>query len=264
MIAAVGDGCYRAHSSASGRERDTNPMTRHASGKTHQFPQSEVSEYLSSIHISWADGDDDDDKDDDTGASGSGDGTGDASGDEGATGASGSDADTIKDPEKKRLSDEAAAQRVKARDEKSRAEAAEKKLRELEDRDRSELEKAQRDRDEAKAEADKLKGIVSAQGLQLAFFESGAAALFQNPVQARKLMDLTGIDPDDEGVYDAKEVKARADALLKESPYLGRDESSGGSGSGTGGTPNNGRKKTKDEATEAKLRQKYPALAQRG
>lgn len=233
-------------------------MTRHASGKTPSYNPSELSKLLSEMTISW----DGDESEDDTGdASGGTDDTGDEGGDGGASGASGSDA--IKDPEKKRLSDEAAAQRVKARDEKTRADTAEAKLREIEDKNKTALEVAERDRDEARSRAEKAEGQVAEMSLRLSFYESGAAGLFQNPNHVRKLLDLSSLKANEDGEYDSKEVKALADAFLKENPYLGRREDDEGGSKSSGGQPSNGRKKTKDDTSQARLMKKFPALAER-
>jgi hypothetical protein len=210
---------------------------------------------------------DEDDKDDKDGA---GDGGDDESGD-GASG-TGTDAtkpsgkDDIKDPEKKRLSDEAAAHRVRAKAEKDRADAAEAELRKLTDKDKSELEKAQRDLKETTARAEKAEAQVSDMTLRLSFYESGAAALFKDHEDARKLLDFSTLKPGDDGTYDKKEVKALADALLKAKPYLaasdGSDNGSNSTNNQSGGDPQNGRKgKTPDNAALVK---KFPALASRG
>lgn len=242
-------------------------MTRNASGTSFTI-KTELARLLEGVRIEWdADGEEDDDKDD-KGASGSGDGNGSEDGEgEQGSGASGSGGNTdIKDPDKKRLADEAAKHRTTAKAERDRANAAEKRLRELEDKDKSDLEKAQRDLTEAQAQVDKLTATVSAQAVRLAFFESGAGALFKNPAKALKLLDLDDLKPNEDGEIDAKEVKARADALLKTDGYLAADGSNDGGDDKPGGSPNNGRKnRGKDsEASRQKLVSKFPALASRG
>jgi hypothetical protein len=241
-------------------------MSRNASGKNFTV-RTELARLLAGVSIEWDADEEDDDKD--KGASGSGDGNG-SEGSEGESGASGSDSGdddaTIKDPDKKRLADEAAKHRLTAKEQKSRADAAEKLLRELEDKDKSELEKAQRDLAEVQATVEKLQATVSTQAVKLAFFESGAASLFKNPAKALRLLDLDDLKPNEEGEMDAKEVKARADALLKSDGYLAADGSNDGGDDKPGGSPNNGRKnRGKDaEATRQKLAAKFPALASRG
>lgn len=197
----------------------------------------------------------------------SGDGTG-SEGDDGSgdTGAGSTDDDKdVKDPDKKKLSDEAAAHRNKAKAEKERADAAEAKLREYEDKNKSELEKAQRDAEEYKKKNEKLQATVSDQAVKLAFFESGSAALFKNATTGLRLLkeELGELKPDDEGNVDSKAIKAKAEALLKEQPYLAADgESASGTGGDTGspsGRANNG-KKSKEQVDFEALAKKYPAL----
>jgi hypothetical protein len=217
--------------------------------------------FLRNIVVNF-DGDDDEDEDDK-------DGTGDGE-DEGGEGASGAgteddksgDKSSIKDPEKKRLSDEAAAHRVRAKAEKERADKAEAELRKLTDKDKSELEKAQRDLKETGEKLAAAEVKITDQALRLAFFESGASGLFKNPVTARRLMDFSTLKLNDAGEYEAKEVKAIAEALLKAEPYLAADGSDGSdSKNDKGGDPQNGRK-TKN-TDNAALVKKFPALASR-
>lgn len=193
----------------------------------------------------------DDGKNDDDGTGGTGDGE---TGSEETGG-------EIKDPDKKRLSDEAAAHRNRAKAEKERADKLAAELKALTDKDKSELEKAQRDLAELKPKLDAALATIKDQAVQLAFFESGAAAQFKNATLARKNLDLDGIEIDDDGNVDAKAIKAKADALLKEHPYLAADgEHSGGAGGDTAsGRPNNG-KKSKDQVDYEALAKKFPAL----
>lgn len=221
--------------------------------------------YFRSVVVAFAKDDDKDDGDDkndgekdEGGEGGSATGADDKSKESGGTGTKDDD---VKDPDKKRLSEEAARHRVAAKSEKERADAAEAKLRELEDKDKSELEKVTRDRDELQGKVEKQSATIADQALRLAFFESGASALFKNPVTARKLLDLSALKADEDGQYDAKEVKALADALLKAEPYLAADGSGSEGSTESGGSPNNGRK-TKDADREA-LKKKFPALANR-
>ena len=240
-------------------------MSRNASGKNFEL-RTELARLLSNVCIEWDADEDDDDKD--KGASGSGDGADDEGG-EGESGASGTDSgggdSTVKDPDKKKLADEAAKHRTTAKAERDRANAAEKKLRELEDKDKSELEKATRDLAEAQATNEKLQVTVTRQAVKLAFFESGAAAQFKNPAKALRLLDLDDLKPNEDGEMDVKEVKARAEALLKTDGYLAADGSNDGGDGTPGGSPNNGRrgKKADEAATRQKLAAKFPALASR-
>jgi len=190
------------------------------------------------------------------GGSGDADGTGAGSSDDGA----GSD---VKDPEKQRLSQEAAQWRTKLREQEALAKDLADKLRQFEDKDKSELEKAQRDATEYKQRAEKAEAKLSEFAVKMAFFESGAAALFRNAATGLRLIDLDGIAPDDEGKVDSKAIKAKAEALLKEQPYLAADgDSSSGTGESEGqpsGRPNNG-KKSKDQVDYEALAKKFPAL----
>lgn len=210
------------------------------------------------------------DGDDGNGGTGTGGTTDDGKNDDNDNGATGGAGETggddnaggeVKDPEKKRLSDEAAAHRNRAKAEKERADKLAEELKALTDKDKSELEKAQRDLAELKPELDKAKATIKMQAVRLAFFESGAAAQFKNSTLVLKNLDLDGIEPDDEGQVDTKAIKAKADAFLKEHPYLAADgEHSGGAGGDNpSGRPNNG-KKGKDQVDYEALAKKFPAL----
>ena len=208
------------------------------------------------------DGDDDDDDDADKGGDG---GSGDGGGDDGS---SGTDAtkDDVKDPDKKKLSDEAAKHRNNAKAEKQRADELAAKLKEIEDKDKSELEKAQSDLKEAQERLVKLEETTKTQAVRLAFFESGAAAQFRNPATALKLMkdDLKDITPDEDGEVDVKAIKTAADDLLKREPYLGKDEDGDDDKSTQqtqqpSGRQTNGKTK-KDGLNKEALAQKFPAL----
>jgi hypothetical protein len=189
-------------------------------------------------------GADDDDSDDDTG--------------------SGTDDKSIKDPDKKKLSEEAKQHRLRAKNEKARADKAEAELRKLSDKDKSELEKAQRDLDETTKERDKLREISRTQGLRLAFFESGAADLLDPTVKADalKLLDLSDLEPDDEGDFDEKALRKRVEDFLKERPKFARNtsESDDDKNQSSSGRPLNGQRKTGKEADRQLLEKKFPAL----
>lgn len=239
-------------------------MTRQASGNTFNV-QSDLAKFLNAIVIDFdADGEEENDDKGGDGASGSDGASGDGDeGGEGAEGASGSDG-TIKDPEKKRLSDEAAAHRNRAKTEKERADKAEAELRKITDKDKSELELKTREAAEATERATKAEARALEMSVELAFFKSGVAGRLEDPSDALRLLDLDDIKPDDDGKVDTKAIQTRVEDLLKKKPYLARksDGDDGGAGQ-NGGSPNNGRRKTKDEASAAKLKEKYPALASR-
>lgn len=203
------------------------------------------------------DGDDGDDGDD------GGDGGGDDDGDDGSGGDDDpkSKPDDIKDPDKKRLSDEAAANRVKAKEAQAALDAALKRIKEFEDKDKGELEKAQGDLQEATAKLEKANAALEKNAVELAFFRSGAASLFVDADAALQLLDLSEIKPDEDGVVDKKAVREAADALLKEKAWLaakGDDDDDG-----KDDLPNSGKPTTKKKSGELDveaLAKKFPAL----
>lgn len=180
------------------------------------------------------------------------------------------DAKAVKDPEKKRLSEEAARHRVAAKTANDELRKAQAKLKEIEDKDKSDLEKAQSDLKEASSRAEKLEAVAKTQAVKLAFFESGAAALFRSPTAALKLLrdDLNDLELEDDGTVDAKAIKDLATKLLKDEPYLGSKESDSeedddnDSGSAPSGRPMNG-KRSKDELDRQALAKKFPALTRK-
>jgi len=188
------------------------------------------------------------------------------SGEEGRNGSEGnSTSDEIRNPWKKKLSDEAAKYRVEANEARVAKDAAEKRIREYEDKNRTDQEKAERDRDEFKGQAEKLSVIIADQAVKLAFFESGSASLFRNPATALKILDLSGIDPDKNGIVDADAVKQRSEALLKSDPYLAIDNESGEEGSSSSknepsGRQMNGNRNNQRELDEQAILAKFPTL----
>jgi hypothetical protein len=193
----------------------------------------------------------------DSGSSGSG-----QSGSSGTSTDSGSTGDDVKDPEKKKLHEEAAQWRIKHKDAEAQLTELQKQLRSFEDKDKTELDKAVRDRDEFKAALEKANDIIKQQAIKLAFFESGASAQFKNPATALKLLDLGDVKIEDDGTVDKEAVKKKADSLLKAEPYLsqdGSDSGSGNSGNQSSGRPANGRKSDEGLKLE-ELQKKFPAL----
>jgi len=214
--------------------------------------------------VSRPEGGDDDDKDDDDQGTDNGDGGNDdddASGDDGDTG------DALKDPEKKRLHDEAAKYRNERNTLKQELSELQKKQRELEDAEKTELQKAQRDLEEVTKRADTAEAKLADANVELAFFKCGVAGQFRDPADALRFMDLKDIKVDDDGKVPTKDIKKAAEDLLKEKPYLGRgdDDDSGDKGGSTqaSGRQTNGRKGDQD-ADKAALAKKYPALQGRG
>lgn len=204
-------------------------------------------------------------------ASGDGAGEGEGSSGSGASG-DGSNGDAsgktkepvINDPEKKKLSDEAANYRTQLR----AAEAAKKeladKLRQIEDKDKSDLEKAQRDLKESADKMAKLEETVTRQALEVAWVQSGASALFKNPAVAFKLLDVSKVEIKD-GSADQKAVKELADVLAKSGDVVLAGGSSGeddGNGNPSGATTN-GRSSNGKNASQELLAKKFPALRSR-
>lgn len=196
----------------------------------------------------------------------SGDGTGESGDGTDGTGAGTDDGKDVKDPEKKKLSDEAAQHRNRAKAAEKERDDALAKLRELEDKDKSESEKNARDAAEEKAKREKAEAKLKEQAVKLAFYDSGAAALFHDASDALRLLDLSDVKPDEDGEVDLKVIKAKADTLLKEKPYLAKQEGddaenfSGGIVTGSpSGKANNG-KKSKDQVDYEALAKKFPAL----
>ena len=197
------------------------------------------------------------------GDSGTGAGSGDdQSGDAGA-GSDDNGGTDVKDPEKKRLSDEAAEWRRKLREQETSNQQLAERLRAFEDKDKSELEKAVRDANEFKAKAEKAEAMLGELTIKMAFYDTGAAALFKNAATGLRLIDLDGITVGEDGSVDGKAIKAKAEALLKEQPYLAADgDGSGSAGAGSGeasGRANNGKKDSSKVDYEA-LAKKFPAL----
>lgn len=239
-------------------------MTRNASGNAFKV-QSTLQDLLKTVVVDFDEPGEEEEEEEEEDPSGDGSGEG----GEGGSGSGQSDS-KIKDPDRKRLSDEAAKYRKERNAAKKELDEAQTRLRELDDASKSELEKAQRDLKEATEKLDNIVSRDTVKARKLSFYESGAAGLFKNPAHALALLDLSDLELNDEGEFDSAEVKKKADALLKESPYLGtnddgEDTGEGGSGGtgGTGGAPRNPRRKKEEEARQAALKRKFPALSAR-
>jgi len=174
------------------------------------------------------------------------------------------DEPAIKDPEKKKLSDEAAKYRTSLRDAEAKLTEAQKKLQEFEDKDRTDLEKAQRDNTKLSDENEKLKALVDSQALKVAWVESGAAALFKNPSAAFKLIEIDQVEVKD-GVADAKAIKELADSLAKSGDVVLASSSSGDEDGerNPSGAPTNGKVPNGKPASREALEKKFPALRTR-
>jgi hypothetical protein len=140
----------------------------------------------------------------------------------------------------KKLSDEAAAHRVRAKAAEQALEAANLKLREYDDKDKSELEKAQRDAQEALERAVKAEEALTKQKLDNAFLESNTVK-WKNAKTAMKLIDLSEVKINDDGEVDGMDKAIKA--LAKSDPYLLDGEAPGGGkppSGGSGGKPPSG------------------------
>lgn len=192
-------------------------------------------------------------------------GTGGTGGEDGNSASGTGTNGTVKDPERQRLSQEAAARRVEAKAEKTRADALELELRKLTDKDKSELELAQRTVQEQAATVASLQKLLADQSKRLAFYESGSSDMFVRPDQALALMDVAKLEPDDEGRFDAKAFKAIADTFAKENPHMVKGSDNGDDDDsekpGPSGRPSNSRTGGSGKGLDrAKLEKKFPAL----
>lgn len=175
------------------------------------------------------------------GESGEGDAAGEGSGEE------------IKDPEKKRLADEAAKHRREKNEASRQLAEANKRLKELEDKDKSELEKAQGD---LKAHTEKVATLATTNGklaLEVAFLKV-ANGRFRDPDDALALLDRSKIEIDPaEGT--ASGVKEAVEKLAKNKPYLLKEDEGGG----PSGSPFNQRGGDGKQLDKAQLAQRFPA-----
>lgn len=185
--------------------------------------------------------------------------------DDGASGTGDQTGSDIKDPEKKRLSDEAGRYRTALRQaEKERNDLAAWK-KQVEDADKTEVEQLKGQVADVTKERDGLATELTQHKLELAFYKCGAAAQLRDPSDALKFLDLKEIKVDEDGEVPTEDMKKAVDTLIKSKPYLARtddDDSGEGEGSGEGqpsGRQTNGRK-TKKDADQAALEKKFPAL----
>jgi hypothetical protein len=171
--------------------------------------------------------------------------------------------DKVNDPEKKRLSEEAKKYRLQLREAEKKLEAQAQKEKEQADKDKPEVERLTGEVAELTKKLDKVSPLLESQAVKLAFYESGAAALFQKPNTALKLLDLSDIEVD-EGEVDYDAIKELADKLLADEPYLaasGGDDEDGDKEKEPSGRQTNGAKKKKGAGTDFEaLAKKFPAL----
>lgn len=145
--------------------------------------------------------------------------------------------------------------------------AVEAKLKEYEDRDKSELDKAN-ETVSTLTETGKAKDtIIKRQAVQLAFMSVASNITWHNPADALEfaMKDLSDLEVAEDGTVDSKAVKAAADKLAKDKPYLvkANTSQSGSGGNGASGTASVGRSSgssDKEGLERDKLVGKYPAL----
>lgn len=179
-----------------------------------------------------------------------------------------------KDQRISELSKEAKKRRLENKDLKKQNEEILEKLKAFEDKDKTDAERHGTRVAELEKRLAQVEPMLTEQAAKLAFFESGMAAKFQNPGHALRLLDLSDVDVED-GVADAASIKEKAEALLKEAPYLtvtagggnGSSDDDGKGGStekvdttGAGEARGKGGRKTPDNAA---LVERFPALAGR-
>lgn len=204
---------------------------------------------------------------------GSGDGAGTGSTDQsgssdgdGKTGDGKNDGDGDKvDPKLKAANDEAAKRRHEAAAEKKRADAAEARLKSIEDKDKDAKELLERDKKEAEAARDKA--IVDNQNLRLQnAFLMDTTHEWLKPLSAWKLLDKDDIkfgdDDKVEGLEDAIKKLAKSDPYLLKPKDSGDDKGKdkGGQQYGASGQSNNGGGGKDGTPSRADMEKKYPAL----
>lgn len=180
--------------------------------------------------------------------------------------------DDIKDPEKKRLSDEAARHRLRAKKAKQRADDLQAKLdakeAEENDKDKPDLAKLQKERDDAVAKAEDLGSAVNTLTIANAVRDE-VAELDLNPKKIKaiiKVMDVDDIEVDDDG--EVTGVREALEAVKKDYPEWivkasGKDDDEDDDDAPTSGGSTSGKppakKKGKGIDREA-LAQKFAAL----
>ena len=142
-------------------------------------------------------------------------------------------------------------------------EAANKKLKDIEDAGKSEIEKAKSDLEEVTKAHDALTAENSSLRLELAFVTDNTYK-WQNPKAALKLADLSEVEFKDgkiTGLDKALEKLAKSDPYLlaekDEGEGKGKDDNKGGSATGQQHNGGKGKGKGDDQQT---LLKKYPAL----
>jgi hypothetical protein len=192
--------------------------------------------------------DDVDDEPDET--SGSGDGATDKAG-KGKT----------DDPDKQRLSSEAASYRRKLRATEQELAALRTEREEREAAERTELENATKTAEKLQSELQEARDAVTDLRIQNAFLTDNTFT-WHNPQRALKLADLSEVEISDDGTVtglkEALEALARSDSYLIKAEDKEDDEPEDDAPP-TGGVTGKG-KRGKDEADRQRLLNKYPSL----
>lgn len=163
--------------------------------------------------------------------------------------------DDIRDPEKKRLHDEAAKNRREAAKAKKDLEAANARIREFEDKDSTELDKAKRAAGESQGKVEKLSGTNRTLSLKLAILENPKYK-WHDVSDVIANADLSNVEIDEDGNVEGMEESLKA--LAKKKPYLLAGNESGGNGSGPSGQPiGSGGRGTTEEQRDQRVKSKF-------
>lgn len=156
----------------------------------------------------------------------------------------------------KELSDENSRRRNEAKELRKQLDAAAAKLKEHEDAKLGETEKTVKERDELKAKAEALEAKSRQLALQVAFLQDREND-WHNPKTALRLLELDGVEIDDEGEVKGLDVAIKK--LVTENPYLvktsGKDDEDAESGAQQ--QPSGSPVSKKAEKQRAALEQKY-------
>ena len=128
-----------------------------------------------------------------------------------------------------KLRQEAAANRVKGKEEKERADKLEKELQKIREAEMSELEKAQSELETQTSRAAAAETMAQRLAVTLSVEREANALNFRDPSDAESM--LGNIDLDDDGLPDSKLIKEQLKKLAKQKPYLLK-ESDPGDGDG--------------------------------
>lgn len=232
--------------------RDSNPFDLRR-----LFPHLNAASYAPDDDKGGDDGGDDDDEDDDDDDS-------DAGGDDkGKGGKEGFDKDAIKDPEKKRLHDEAKKHRLEAKAAKKERDDLLREKQEREDKDKPELERLKGENETLKAEVAKLQERDLTNSVK-SEFGMKYAKQFQDAEDALDiLVRRHKFEVDDDGEVEGLDEAVKD--LLAKKPYLAAsgskdsDEDDDSSGEPSGRRVG-GKGKKKGNADQEALLKKYPAL----